>query len=334
MLVVEHDMSLVFGLCERVQVLVRGAHDRRRPAGRRSESTRKCGAHISEWERSMCMLTVEDLSCDTAASTPSAVSPDLFARERSSRSSGQTARENRPPCLRSRVPRRRQHERRCASPAELLRGRDPGAHQRTRCRSRSRAAAHLRVAVRAREPARRRVRWAGLREAERETGRVLERFPALATMKGRQAGLLSGGQQQQLAIARALMADRRSCCSMSLRSGSRRRSSTDVFRMHRRLRDDGLGDSARGTAGRARQSPSLTAPTLRKGVIEGRSSGAVSPRMSELLLGRGSRRMPACRALQYAIDAVSLGSLYALFACGMALMFERGAGSPTSRTAT
>jgi branched-chain amino acid transport system ATP-binding protein len=36
---------------------------------------------------------------------------------------------------------------------------------------------------------------------------VLELFPILAEFSNRQAGLLSGGQQQQLAIGRALMAD-------------------------------------------------------------------------------------------------------------------------------
>ena len=38
-------------------------------------------------------------------------------------------------------------------------------------------------------------------------GYVLELFPILAEFNNRQAGLLSGGQQQQLAIGRALMAD-------------------------------------------------------------------------------------------------------------------------------
>lgn len=40
-------------------------------------------------------------------------------------------------------------------------------------------------------------------------GRIYERFPVLAQMKNRRGGDLSGGQQQQLAIARALIAQPR-----------------------------------------------------------------------------------------------------------------------------
>jgi branched-chain amino acid transport system ATP-binding protein len=43
--------------------------------------------------------------------------------------------------------------------------------------------------------------------AEEAVERVYELFPVVRETKGRQAGLLSGGQQQQLAIARALVAD-------------------------------------------------------------------------------------------------------------------------------
>ncbi len=48
--------------------------------------------------------------------------------------------------------------------------------------------------------------WAGRREAEAEAVRVLDRLPPLAPLRDRQGGLLSGGQQQLLAIGRGLMA--------------------------------------------------------------------------------------------------------------------------------
>ncbi|WP_418277818.1 ATP-binding cassette domain-containing protein [Isoptericola jiangsuensis] len=43
------------------------------------------------------------------------------------------------------------------------------------------------------------------REGRRRTDEALDLFPALTDLLGRQAGLLSGGQRQQLAIARALV---------------------------------------------------------------------------------------------------------------------------------
>ena len=51
----------------------------------------------------------------------------------------------------------------------------------------------------------------------------LDRFPVLRDRLQGYAGLLSGGEQQQLAIARALMSGPRFCCSTSPRSVLRRR---------------------------------------------------------------------------------------------------------------
>jgi branched-chain amino acid transport system ATP-binding protein len=44
------------------------------------------------------------------------------------------------------------------------------------------------------------------REAKRECERVLEYFPRIANRRGQQAGTLSGGEQQMLALGRALVA--------------------------------------------------------------------------------------------------------------------------------
>jgi branched-chain amino acid transport system ATP-binding protein len=45
-----------------------------------------------------------------------------------------------------------------------------------------------------------------LPRAERDTSRIYELLPELTAMRGKKAGLLSGGQQQMVAIGRALMA--------------------------------------------------------------------------------------------------------------------------------
>ena len=60
---------------------------------------------------------------------------------------------------------------------------------------------------------------AGIREDE---GRVLGYFPRLQERRDQRAGTLSGGEQQMLALARALMASHACCCSTSRRSGWRR----------------------------------------------------------------------------------------------------------------
>ena len=64
--------------------------------------------------------------------------------------------------------------------------------------------ADLQDAERGREPAARRERGGG---AERRIEETLARFPVLGERSGERADRLSGGEQQQLAIARALVGD-------------------------------------------------------------------------------------------------------------------------------
>ncbi len=62
----------------------------------------------------------------------------------------------------------------------------------------------------------------------------------LAEFRARQAGALSGGQQQQLAIARALVAARMCSSSTSRRSAWRRPSSTPSSTRSTEIRDRGV----------------------------------------------------------------------------------------------
>ncbi|GAB7553868.1 hypothetical protein NRB_33780 [Novosphingobium sp. 11B] len=69
---------------------------------------------------------------------------------------------------------------------------------------------------------------------------ILERFPRLATMLDRQAGLLSGGEQQMLAIGRALMAQPRLLLLDEPSLGLSPQMTSDLFEQLRQLRDEGM----------------------------------------------------------------------------------------------
>jgi branched-chain amino acid transport system ATP-binding protein len=68
---------------------------------------------------------------------------------------------------------------------------------------------------------------------------VLEYFPVLATRRGQQAGSLSGGEQQQLAIGRALMARPRLLMLDEMSLGLAPRVVSELFGILRRINRDG-----------------------------------------------------------------------------------------------
>jgi branched-chain amino acid transport system ATP-binding protein len=127
--------------------------------------------------------------------------------------------------------------------------------------------------------------WASRRAAEAQAVTVLERFGALGAARDRAGGLLSGGQQQQLAIARALMTRPKVLLLDEPSLGLSPDLVEVVFELVAELRDEGIGVLL--VEQQAAQAMKVADRTflMRKGVLEGRVGERDSERVASSYLG-------------------------------------------------
>jgi branched-chain amino acid transport system ATP-binding protein len=115
--------------------------------------------------------------------------------------------------------------------------------------------------------------WASRREAERQATAVLGRFPILAPLRDHKGGLLSGGQQQLLAIARAVMAKPKALLLDEPSIGLAPATVRAVFATIAELRDEGIAILLVEQNVRLALEMADHAFLLRKGRIDGRADG-------------------------------------------------------------
>ena len=117
---------------------------------------------------------------------------------------------------------------------------------------------------------------------------VFELFPRVRERLDQPAGLLSGGEQQMVAIARALVSRPRCCCSTSPRSASRRSCSRSIFDAFVKLKATRSDHPDRRADGLARPQVCDRAYVLENGTIALSGTAAevaADPRVIEAYLG-------------------------------------------------
>jgi len=117
--------------------------------------------------------------------------------------------------------------------------------------------------------------------AEVKVADIYERFPILGDFAGRQAGLLSGGQQQQLAIGRALMMRPTVLLLDEPSLGLSPKIVEEVFQSVLTLRDEGMAILLVEQNAKRAAELADTTYVMRHGKVEGEGAKAVGEELSQ-----------------------------------------------------